>query len=258
MICVLQFDAASVAVLERLLAEGRLPALAELTARGRRLELETPAADFAAGAFYSLYSGVELGDHGIFYPFQWSAGEQRARYAAAFDAPPAVWERVGAAGGRTLAIDPYEGRPPERAEGVFVSRLGVRRSRRPRALVAARAGRARPRAPASGADPGRPRSSAARASRELLGLREKLVAAPGRVATLAEELLRRESFDLAWLTFARLAPRRPPVLGPLADRRGVARPRRPRGPVERRSTTSTSRSTGRSRACSPRSRWAPT
>lgn len=201
MICVLQFDAASVAVLERMLAVGRLPALAGLIDRGRRLELATPAADFAAGAFYTLYSGVELAEHGIFYPFQWSADEQRVRYATAFDAPPAVWERVGAAGGRTLAIDPYEGRPPARAEGAFVSgwgfsdRVVLGRWSRPE-----RAGRAFERrlgrGPAATEVFGSPRAV------DLISLREKLVAAPGRVATLAEELLGREAFDLAWLTFA--------------------------------------------------------
>ena len=66
MICVLQFDAASVGVLERLLADGRLPHLARLIEGGERVELQTPAADFAAGAFYTLYSGIELADHGIF------------------------------------------------------------------------------------------------------------------------------------------------------------------------------------------------
>ena len=201
MICVLQFDSASTSVLDRMLGAGRLPTLAGLIARGRRLELETPAIDFAAGAFYSLYSGVELGDHGIFYPFQWSAAEQRARYATAFEAPPAVWERVGAGGGRTLAIDPYEGRPPARAEGTFISgwgftdRVVLGRWSRPE-----RAGRALERRLGRGPSAtevfGTPRA------RDLLALREKLAAAPGRVATLAEELLGREEFDLAWLTFA--------------------------------------------------------
>ena len=102
MICVLQFDAASVALLDRLLDAGRLPHLAGLIERGRRIELQTPAVDFAAGAFYTLYSGVELADHGIFYPFQWDAGAQRARYARAFEAPPAVWEHLAAADLRTL------------------------------------------------------------------------------------------------------------------------------------------------------------
>ena len=201
MICVLQFDSASVAVLERLLGEGRLPALAELTGRGRRFELDTPATDFAAGAFYTLYSGVELGDHGSFYPFQWAAGEQRARYATAFETVPAVWEHLAAAGLRTLAIDPYESRPPERAEGTFVcgwgfeDRVVLPRWSRPPAAgheFARRFGRG----PGATEIFGRPRA------RDLIALREKLVAAPARIATLAEELLRRESFDLAWLTFS--------------------------------------------------------
>ena len=193
MICVLQFDSASVSRLERLLDGGRLPNLASLIAQGSRVELETPAVDFAAGAFYTLYSGVELGDHGIFYPFQWSAREQRARYATAFDAPPAVWERLAASGLRTLAIDPYESRPPAHAEGVFVcgwgftDRVVLPAWSRPRGFG---------RGPQATEIFGRPRV------RDLLALRAKLVAAPERVAALAEQLLRREHFDLAWLTFS--------------------------------------------------------
>ena len=201
MICVLQFDAASVAALERLLDRGRLPNLAGLIRDGRRLELETPAVDFAAGAFYTLYSGVEIGDHGIFYPFQWSAGEQRARYATAFEAPPAVWERLAESGLRTLAIDPYESRPPARAEGVFVcgwgfaDRVVLPRWSRPEGAgreYARRLGRG----PGATEIFGRPRP------RDLLALREKLVEAPARIAALAERLLARERFDLAWLTFS--------------------------------------------------------
>ncbi|MQA76459.1 MAG: hypothetical protein GEU88_19390 [Solirubrobacterales bacterium] len=200
-ICVLQFDAASVAVLERLGGEGRLPNLTAIAERGRRVELATPATDFAAGAFYTLYSGVELADHGIFYPFQWSAPEQRARYATAFDAPPAVWERLGRAGLRTLAIDPYESRPPAEANGVFVcgwgfaDRVVLPRWSRPEGL-GRRLERRHGRGPGATEIFGRPRPGA------LLRLRERLIAAPARIAALAEELLGRESFDLAWLTFS--------------------------------------------------------
>jgi len=200
-ICVLQFDAASVAALERLLAAGRLPNLAALTDRGRRLELETPAVDFAAGAFYTLYSGVELGDHAIFYPFQWSAADQRARYATAFDAPPAVWERLARSALRTLAIDPYESRPPQHAHGTFVCGWGFSdRVVLPRWSRPADAGRRLERRYGRGPQAteifGRPRP------RDLLVLRGKLQAAPGRIAALAEELLASERFDLAWLTFS--------------------------------------------------------
>lgn len=201
MICVLQFDAASIRVLDRLLAAGRLPNLAGLLSGGRRVELETPAVDFAAGAFYSLYSGVELGDHGIFYPFQWSAAAQRARYVTAFEAPPAVWENLARSGLRTLAIDPYESRPPSDANGVFVcgwgftDRVVLPRWSRPRA-AGRRFARQFGRGPAATEIFGRPRA------RDLLALRGKLLAAPGRIATLAERILARERFDLAWLTFS--------------------------------------------------------
>ena len=97
MLAVLQFDSPSLAVLDRMLGEGRLPTLAGLRGRGVWHELETPATHFAAGAFHTLYSGTELADHGLFYPFQWSAPDQRVRYTTAFPAPPPVWERPGAA-----------------------------------------------------------------------------------------------------------------------------------------------------------------
>ena len=201
MICVLQFDAASVAVIDRMLAQGRLPALAGLIARGRRIALQTPAAHFAAGAFHTLYSGVELADHGLFYPFQWDAGSQRARYMTAFPAPPAIWERLARAGRRTLAIDPYESRPPRDWLGTyvcgwqFVDRVVLPRWSLPRSAAAALAGR-HGRGPHATEIFGRP------AVRELLALRGKLIAAPARVATAAVELLARDRYDLVWLTFS--------------------------------------------------------
>ncbi len=201
MICVLQFDAASVAVVDRMLAEGRLPALAGLVERGRRLDLQTPADHFAAGAFHTLYSGVELGDHGLFYPFQWDAAAQRARYMTAFPAPPAIWEQLAGAGLRTLAIDPYESRPPEHWEGTFVcgwqftDRVVLPRWSLPRD-AGARLARRHKRGPHATEIFGRP------TARELLALREKLLAAPARVAAGAVDLLSREAYDLVWLTFS--------------------------------------------------------
>lgn len=200
MICVLQFDAASVALVERMLAEGELPELAALRERGRHTVLDTPAVDFAAGAFYTLYSGRELGDHGLFYPFQWSAAEQRARYARAFDAPAPVWELLARAGLRTLAVDPYESRPPGewRAEwGTLACGVGFRdRVVLPRWAAPAEAGRRVPPGPQATEIFGRP------TTRELLGLKAKLVAAPGRVADAALRLMGEERYDLAWLTFS--------------------------------------------------------
>jgi predicted AlkP superfamily phosphohydrolase/phosphomutase len=200
-IAVLVFDSASVALMDAMLEAGRLPNVASLAERGRRTELETPARDFAAGAFYTLYSGVDIGDHGIFYPFQWDPERQSVRQAGELEAPPAIWERLAQAGKRTLAIDPYECRVPERFEGTIVSGWGFEeRTVLPawsRPEVARRAlARDFGRPPRATEVFGRPRS------RQLISLRRRLLAAPGRVADAAVHLLSQEQFDLAWLTFS--------------------------------------------------------
>lgn len=201
MIAVLVFDSPSVSLLDALLDAGRLPNVAGLAERGRRLQLETPARDFPAGAFYTLYSGVEVGDHGIFYPFQWAAEEGRARPAGHLDAPPAVWERLAEAGRRTLAIDPYECRPPERYLGTVVSGWGFEeRTVLPawsRPEIARRAlARDFGSAPKATEVFGRP------SARQLISLRRRLLGAPARVADAAAHLLSREPYDLVWLTFS--------------------------------------------------------
>jgi predicted AlkP superfamily phosphohydrolase/phosphomutase len=200
-IAVLVFDSANVALMDAMLEAGRLPNVKALAERGERVELETPARDFAAGAFYTLYSGVELADHGIFYPFQWDAKRQSVRQAGELEAPPAVWERLAKAGRRTLAIDPYECRPPERWDGTFVSGWGFEERTvlpawsRPEITRRALA-RDLGRPPRATEVFGRPRSS------RLISLRQRMLDAPGRVADAAVHLLSQEQYDLTWLTFS--------------------------------------------------------
>jgi len=200
-IAVLQFDAASAALLERLLAEGRLPNLAALHERGRRVELAGPAAQFPASAYQSLYRGVEIGDHGLFYPFQWSAPDQRIRLASHFAAPPPIWERLARANRTTLAIDPYECHPPGASAGVTVSGFGLRervvlgRWSRPPGFD--RALRRRYGAPPDVTEVFGEQDAGERAT-----LRERFLQGPQRVAGAALDMLRDRSFDLVWLTFA--------------------------------------------------------
>ena len=126
MIAILQFDAASASLLQRLGAEGRLPNLEALRARGKAVELESPAEHFPASAYQTLYRGVEVGDHGLFYPFQWSAADQSIRLAAELGGAPAIWERLARRGRSTLVIDPYECHAPASSEGVLVCGWGMR------------------------------------------------------------------------------------------------------------------------------------
>lgn len=201
MLTILQFDAASASLLDRLLGDERLPTLARLRDRGVWHSLDAPATQFAAGAQHTLYSGVPLEDHGLFYPFQWSPEEQRVHYMAHFDAPPPVWEGLGQSGTRTLAVDPYESRAPEQdPPGALVcgwqlhDRVVLRDWSAPGDLH-------RRLERLFGAPQPVDEVFGRHSADEMLGLRRRLLGAPDRVADAARLLLGEESFDLAWLTF---------------------------------------------------------
>jgi len=200
-IAVIQFDAAGARLLERLGGEGRLPNLEALGARGTRIDLETPAEHFPASAYQDLYRGVEVGDHGHFYPFQWAGNDQRVRLAGTFEAPPPIWDRLGRAGRSTLAIDPYECHRPQEARGELFDGWGMReRVVLERWSVPDGADRGPRRR--HGRPPDVTEVFGAQTPRELRQLRERFLAAPGRVADLAIERLRERPFDLAWIVFA--------------------------------------------------------
>jgi predicted AlkP superfamily phosphohydrolase/phosphomutase len=200
-IAVIQFDAASARLLTRLGAEGRLPNLEALRQRGTEVELETPAAHFPASAYQDLYRGVEVGEHGLFYPFQWGALDQRIRLAGSFEAPPPIWDLLGRHGRSTLAIDPYECHRPHEAQGALACGWGMRER-----VVLERwsvpEGGDREARRRHGRPPDVTEVFGAQSPRELRRLRERFLAAPKRVADLAIERLRERSFDLAWIVFA--------------------------------------------------------
>src|SRR5262245_45305125 len=121
MIAVIQLDAPSVAVLERMLQQGRLPALAALRARARPVPFPASTTLFEAAIYPTLYSGVEVGEHGLYSGFPWSAPEQRIRPMDALPKPETVWERLARAGRRALVIDPYQSWRPRGEAGFWVS-----------------------------------------------------------------------------------------------------------------------------------------
>ncbi|MFY9578046.1 MAG: alkaline phosphatase family protein [Gaiellaceae bacterium] len=199
MIAVFQFDSVSVPLMERLLAEGRLPTLAGLRARGRMLELETPATHFPAGSYATLYSGLEIADHGMYYSFQWSPAEQRVRWRGSFPSPQLVWERLAASGKRALVVDPYESARPGLLNGIalsgwqFVNVMSLERWSAPtsaHADLARRFGR-----PARMEEVfGRPTIG------RLLSLHRLLLEATDRVTKAALHFLPGR-FDLVWVNF---------------------------------------------------------
>jgi len=197
-LAVFQFDAVSVPRIERLLAEGRLPKLAELRERGRWHDLDSPATHFPAGSYATLYSGLDLADHGMHYAFQWSPAHQRVRWRGEFPQPLMIWERLARAGKRALVVDPYECIEPEAVNGVVLAGYQLENVMSlPRWSAPSGAGKELDRlfgAPRTVNEVfGQP------TVRSLLQLRRRLLAATERVPEVAVHLLRRESFDLVWV-----------------------------------------------------------
>jgi predicted AlkP superfamily phosphohydrolase/phosphomutase len=201
MLVLLNFDSASRPLLERLIDDGRLPVVRELFRRGTQHRLETPAKYFPAGTYPSLYSGREIGDHGLYYPMQWSHREQRVRHTDEFPAAPAVWERVGSTGTRVLLIDPYEAREPEQLSGLaiagwqFRNRIVLPGWSRPH-------GARRHFERTFGRSPALDEVFGTPSLKTFRRMRRDLIAAPQRVATLTRHVLAKDRFDLLWLTFS--------------------------------------------------------
>jgi predicted AlkP superfamily phosphohydrolase/phosphomutase len=200
-IAVIQFDAVSASLLARLEGEGRLPNLEALRRQGTKLELETPAEHFPASAYQDLYRGVEVGEHGLYYPFQWAAGDQRVRLAGQIQAPAPIWDRLGHAGRSTLAIDPYECHRPEAAAGELYSGWGMRERVVLERWAVPEGGDRGPRR-RHGRPPDLTEVFGAQTERQRRRLRERFLRAPRRVADLATERLHEREFDLAWIVFA--------------------------------------------------------
>jgi predicted AlkP superfamily phosphohydrolase/phosphomutase len=195
---VLQFDAVSIPRVERLLDEGRLPNLAALRERGRWVDLESTATHFPAASYATLYSGVDIADHGLYYAFQWSPEHQRVRWRGEFPQPLMIWERVARAGKRTLVIDPYECIEPALTNGVAIAGYQL-------VNVMSLPRWSTPRSAAKQLDRlfGAPRFVNEVFGRPTVGgllqLRRRLLDATERVTEAAVHLLRRETYDLVWV-----------------------------------------------------------
>jgi predicted AlkP superfamily phosphohydrolase/phosphomutase len=198
-LAVFQFDAVSVPLIERLLLDGRLSTLADLRSRGHWLDLETPATHFPAASAATLYSGLEVADHGMYYAFQWAPHEQRLRWRGSFPAPRTVWERLAASGKRALVVDPYESELPRALNGIalsgwqFVNVLSLARWSAP-ASADSELTRLFGRSKRMEEVFGRP------TVRGLLALRRVLLRATERVEEGTVHLLR-DRFDLVWVNF---------------------------------------------------------
>ncbi|HSJ62650.1 MAG TPA: alkaline phosphatase family protein [Gemmatimonadaceae bacterium] len=100
-------DAASPSLVARWMADGSLPNLAAVMARGTSAELLGVEGFYVGSTWPSMYTGTNPARHGVHYLLQLVPGTYRLHRVAEaeFVRQPAFWEALGAAGRRVAILD---------------------------------------------------------------------------------------------------------------------------------------------------------
>lgn len=121
---VLGWDSATFDVVDPLIDQGRLPALAALQERGHRAQLLSTWPPMTDCAWTSAFTGVNPGTHGIFGSWYRAPGAYECRYFSSRDRrSPAVWELTDTA--RWLVWNVPMSFPPVPINGVMVAGYGA-------------------------------------------------------------------------------------------------------------------------------------
>ena len=125
-VVVLGWDSATFDVIDPLLAQGRLPALAALIERGARAPLRSVWPPMTDCAWTSAFTGCNPGKHGIFGSWYRAPGAYSCRYFSSRDRKqPAVWDLTE--GVRHVVWNVPMAFPPEPIDGVMVAGYGAPR-----------------------------------------------------------------------------------------------------------------------------------
>jgi predicted AlkP superfamily phosphohydrolase/phosphomutase len=121
---ILGWDSATFDVLDPMLADGRLPALASLIERGTRAPLRSTWPPMTDCAWTSAFTGRNPGAHGIFGSWYRAPGAYACRYFSSRDRrAPTLWEMTD--GVRHLVWNVPMTFPATPVEGVMVSGYGA-------------------------------------------------------------------------------------------------------------------------------------
>jgi predicted AlkP superfamily phosphohydrolase/phosphomutase len=201
MLFLASLDVAPLPLVEELIDSGRLPALRALMKEGTVL----PAAPVPLfGVVYSSeYGGKRPADHGIYFPFQWSAEAQRVRSWHHIGLADTVFRRVDEAGRRMVVIDPPECFPQPVRHGFIVSGWQFQeRVLLPPWVTQAETWKELRRR--FGGGPRTEESFGRPTAKGLLAISRVLAEAPGRLQRAAEFFLEGHLPEALWINFAGL------------------------------------------------------
>ena len=198
-VVVVGIDASEITLVERLCAEGAMPALQALRARGHAGVLRSEARTFAGSVWPSFYTGTAAAWHGVYHNKLWRPEAMRCEVPRKeWLDPRPFWSDLPSEARIAILDVPTSLGPPERVPGVHLLGWGAHdlaaRGSWPTDLwpeVQRRFGR--PVMPAEEFGPQTPGT--------LLRLRENLLRATRQMGAIAEWTLRRERWDLLAVVF---------------------------------------------------------
>src|SRR6185503_11975178 len=115
-------DAAEPRLIERWIADGSLPNLARLRARGAYGRLASSADWLAGSPWPTFYTGTSPADHGVYDFLQWRADHMAvARPDPEWLPVRPFWRDVSDAGRQVLVVDVPMTFPPEPLRGIEIS-----------------------------------------------------------------------------------------------------------------------------------------
>ena len=126
-VLVIGLDSAESTLIERWIAEGKLPALAELYEQGATYRLDNCWGTLPTAVWPELTSGRSPGKVALFFPpGQLHTGETAPRSVASAEVDPlAFWTIASDAGKRVAAIDLPWTVPPDELNGIFLGEWGT-------------------------------------------------------------------------------------------------------------------------------------
>ena len=194
-------DAAEPALIERWTADGTLPVLRRLRARGSYRRLASSAAWLAGSPWPTFYTGTSPAEHGLYHFLQWHAGRQNmVRPAPDWLPVQPFWRALGHQGPRCLIVDAPSTYAPEPFHGVEIGGFASHDHLAPPASHPSEAMREIARE--FGPSPLPEEAVGPQSVCTLLALADDLDRATTSVTEIAVRAMRREAFDLCLIAFA--------------------------------------------------------
>lgn len=194
-------DAFEPALLERWTADGSLPTLASLMARGTYRRLSSPSEWLVGSPWPSFYTGLSPTEHGLYHYLVWDP-ERMENVRATADGPhlEPFWRSLGREGIRSVVVDVPLSPPPQAFAGVELNGWATHdRLQEPASHPADLLARVERR---FGPPPLEDEIHRPLATERLLATRDELVEAVDRVAGVATELMETEPWDLSLVCFS--------------------------------------------------------